>query len=625
MEKSSLAGICCPMIKISKFATTNSFIGCEMDVNTSPKYFLNQLEVSPTTELFQKFILLLENKTFLAQFVSISGMYTLDKVLKKTNTDHIQQYIMDSYIFIIKHLPGAFLDHKDVVTSLVNLLIKSRLGYPRVKACKILRKLASTEDGYKVVLDWGFNLYQKITQEPTRFAHLMVMMRLETDHLVLASMIKMIRSLKNHQSEFTTLGFSEVISSLSERSGLAPKLAKLLPPSKTKAQKIRDIIKDDKIWSLVEKILPVEEQVVHDEEEVEAPWMRLTTACFGEFGLEDDLDLGLIVEACPRWTSSKKKAQPVKKQPVQVTSGKLLNMNQNDDLIKILDVLNDYICKSGRNLEFIFKISGKPRKVELLKQDIVAQKDISGYDDPHTVATLFKQFIKDLSIIPFDYYPMFLEVLKYDSTKRLLTLKDLISKLPSFNRIILEKSLFILWLMVRSSEVNKMNSFHMGSIFGGVFFKNSMEKSYNSVVYHMVKSYLVLFNIRLGEGWQEAYQILGSDDEEVETTQLEKGRENEGREGIQLKKNPLTHKWSKSYCVLRDDKLYHYNSMEEYKKGKKPQGVISLAFSVCDKEDRKGHKACYSIFSSGKSYLFEAETDLDRQEWVTAIKTVINK
>ena len=70
--------------------------------------------------------------------------------------------------------------------------------------------------------------------------------------------------------------------------------------------------------------------------------------------------------------------------------------------------------------------------------------------------------------------------------------------------------------------------------------------------------------------------------------------------------------------------MTHTNE-SDFKKGKKPNSTISLSYSVCDFEDRNGHPYCYSVFSHGKTTLFEAENETQRIEWVNEIKQFISK
>jgi hypothetical protein len=146
------------------------------------------------------------------------------------------------------------------------------------------------------------------------------------------------------------------------------------------------------------------------------------------------------------------------------------------------------------------------------------------------------------------------------------------------------------------------------------------EDSYRLIKY-IINDYIKIFNIKT----EMALSLLQDSLGELEINEQEDSKKKIYKHGLQLRKNPLTHKWGKIYLSLEEDKVLIHQSMTDFKKGKKPTSFISLSYAVCDVEDRNGHPYCYSIFSQGKTTLFEAENQQDRIAWVDELKRVISK
>jgi hypothetical protein len=143
------------------------------------------------------------------------------------------------------------------------------------------------------------------------------------------------------------------------------------------------------------------------------------------------------------------------------------------------------------------------------------------------------------------------------------------------------------------------------------------EDSFRLIKY-LIHDYIKIFNIK------NELSLVQDSLGELEMNEHEDSKKIY-KHGIQLRKNPLTHKWGKIYLSLEEDKVLIHQSFTDFKKGKKPTSFISLSYAVCDVEDRNGHPYCYSIFSQGKTTLFEAENQEDRIAWVDELKRVISK
>lgn len=585
------------------------------------KQFITQLEVTSEDEIFPQFLIQLENKSFINQFIQLSGLNTIDKILKKgISSANVQQYVMESYFKIFKVNSTCFIESKEILITIYSLIIKSKTNYPRKLGLKMIRKLLlESEENYKIIIEWIFNLYSKVHQEPIRFSHLMIMVRLEQDEEILKQFFKLLKSLKNHQNELNDLGLEDIYKM---KSVTDFKMNESLESYQLLMNQIYDTsIKNEtfsKYFNLIkylsmivkenseEKYQQIDKNIrellnIEKEEVEQLVYERKTCSIYCEWGLEDDLEIGMIIQACPKLKLKKK----------------LLSFDKDHEFI--IEILIDYLLKNI-NIEFLFRITKK--KFDSLKQDLLNQKDISNYNDPHVVSSLLKHLLIEYPLITIDSYPLFLNLLnESNQDKKLLSLKNLLTSLSKYQMI---KKLFtLLFIIVRSSEVNKMNSFQLSNLFTSILFSNDQNnsKSYQKIIYLMIKNAIYLFDIQ--DTWKQDYICLGSDDEDnFQDNTIEK--EKKIFMGFQSKKNPLTHKWGKVYVVLKDDQLYYYNTMEEYQKSKKALGQISLNFAVCDQEERKGHKACYSIFSNGKTYLFESESELERSNWIREIKQIIS-
>ena len=75
--------------------------------------------------------------------------------------------------------------------------------------------------------------------------------------------------------------------------------------------------------------------------------------------------------------------------------------------------------------------------------------------------------------------------------------------------------------------------------------------------------------------------------------------------------------WKARYFVLADNLVY-FDSEEEYKKAKKPKGVICLDFAAI--ATHSGDKAKLTVRTPGKMLVLRAKAEGEAETWLKALK-----
>ncbi|XP_078481813.1 rho GTPase-activating protein 6 isoform X2 [Ciona intestinalis] len=141
----------------------------------------------------------------------------------------------------------------------------------------------------------------------------------------------------------------------------------------------------------------------------------------------------------------------------------------------------DHITEYGIHVTGIFRVAGSKKRVKQLRDefDHGADVDINADYNPHDVAALLKEFLRDLpeALLTKDLYPAFISSSTLIMEERIPTLQALLWLLPLPNRDTLYTLVKFLWKIAKHSETtcdkygehvegNKMNIENLATIFG---------------------------------------------------------------------------------------------------------------------------------------------------------------
>lgn len=120
--------------------------------------------------------------------------------------------------------------------------------------------------------------------------------------------------------------------------------------------------------------------------------------------------------------------------------------------------------------EGVFRLSGSQTQIDKLKAEFNAgvQVDLKPIADPHTVTGLLKLYLRELPepLMTYDLYESFVTAQQErDPNKRLRYIRHLISCLPKVNRATLKTLIQFLGRVEKHSEVNKMASHNLATVF----------------------------------------------------------------------------------------------------------------------------------------------------------------
>lgn len=124
--------------------------------------------------------------------------------------------------------------------------------------------------------------------------------------------------------------------------------------------------------------------------------------------------------------------------------------------------------KNAKDVQGIFRLNGNNAVIMQLKKDFDkgGDVDLSGIDDPHTVAGLLKLYFRDLPepLFPFIMYDNLIES-HNQKEKTVEALIPVLDDLPASNKALLRTLLELLADIASNSEVNKMNSSNLSIVF----------------------------------------------------------------------------------------------------------------------------------------------------------------
>jgi RalA-binding protein 1 len=130
-------------------------------------------------------------------------------------------------------------------------------------------------------------------------------------------------------------------------------------------------------------------------------------------------------------------------------------------------------AKGAATEEGIFRLSGSNVVVKALKERFNTEGDVDflagdEYYDVHAVASLFKQYLRELptTVLTRELHLDFLRVLELDERqKKILAFNSLIHRLPRPNLALLRALVQFLIIIVNNSDVNKMTIRNVGIVF----------------------------------------------------------------------------------------------------------------------------------------------------------------
>ncbi|RLL97230.1 hypothetical protein CFD26_103314 [Aspergillus turcosus] len=130
-------------------------------------------------------------------------------------------------------------------------------------------------------------------------------------------------------------------------------------------------------------------------------------------------------------------------------------------------------AKGAATEEGIFRLSGSNVVVKALKERFNTEGDVDflagdEYYDVHAVASLFKQYLRELptTVLTRELHLDFLRVLELDERqKKILAFNSLVHRLPRPNLALLRALVQFLIIIVNNSDVNKMTIRNVGIVF----------------------------------------------------------------------------------------------------------------------------------------------------------------
>lgn len=124
------------------------------------------------------------------------------------------------------------------------------------------------------------------------------------------------------------------------------------------------------------------------------------------------------------------------------------------------------------DVEGLFRVSGTFREMDNMKQcfEQGREPDLESIENVHSIAGLLEQYLRELPEPPLTYalYDSFIECVDKPPMQQLLSIQEVVKRLPKPNYALLEVLLPFLKELTDHSEKNLMNAKNMGLVFGPV-------------------------------------------------------------------------------------------------------------------------------------------------------------
>lgn len=316
----------------------------------------------------------------------------------------------------------------------------------------------------------------------------------------------------------------------------------------------------------------------------------------------------------------------------------------------------NYIEEHGLDSEGIFRISGEVLETEGFKDTIDQGKEIdfSSATNPHIVASLLKQYLRELPepIMTWKLYPPFIATVdEYGTnpTEQVKYLHSVVDQLPSHNKYLVQYLTKFLNLVASHSSTNKMTPHNLTILFAPNMLRakdqsplaiGNLQKTYD-IVETLMENYEQIFSeiekerIEKQENWvlnqetelrmkkkkveeiserlkgEGSSVAITSDEQKVQALALGESV----KEGWLKKKGGKGHSgWKSWYFVLKYQVLSYYTSPKD----SVPKGRIQLTDCTVGSTTRK--EFCFAINTTTEgTHFLCAESQTETDEWIKAL------
>jgi len=171
----------------------------------------------------------------------------------------------------------------------------------------------------------------------------------------------------------------------------------------------------------------------------------------------------------------------------------------NDQDLKLVTKLVQFLEEEAISIEGIFRIAGFPSEVNKLKEYFEKGEDLDiSCADPHVIASLFKLYFRNLKepLLTFQKYDaIIVAAATEEREERHKKLIKELSEMPRFNRIVFQQILQFLAAVHSNANVNKMPAIFLAIIFAPYFLRpkdNNIRVIGESVLGHKVIEELIV-------------------------------------------------------------------------------------------------------------------------------------
>lgn len=164
--------------------------------------------------------------------------------------------------------------------------------------------------------------------------------------------------------------------------------------------------------------------------------------------------------------------KPVQRNKKLIFGGSLQDaLKPDQDIPDIITKTVEYVKEKALDVEGIFRLSGGAVKIESYVAifNKGGDVDLNQEEDPHTVAGLLKQYLRDMAIplIPYEFYDTFISAqMTQDKSERYKLLKIAIGLIPEQNKKVLKYLFEFIAIVDSHSAQNKMAIHNLGTVFG---------------------------------------------------------------------------------------------------------------------------------------------------------------
>ena len=165
-----------------------------------------------------------------------------------------------------------------------------------------------------------------------------------------------------------------------------------------------------------------------------------------------------------------------------------------------LEMLEYLKSKNIENFEGIFRISGYAEEINdfRFRYDFGEKVNLNELTNPHTVATLFKTYLKIMPtpVLTFELYNDLLDLTEIeDEQKKLSDLINLLNTLSIERKLMLIEIIKLMKIIVKNKDVNKMTNDNLATVIGVNIIRSKETKSNPMILMQDQKRIQALFGI----------------------------------------------------------------------------------------------------------------------------------